>query len=71
MRCYSHLSDDEREQIGLLKALGLAGRVGRKGWGIFWAAVFYGQNNDFEEPSPYSPKHVPTGRVHLFFRPRR
>jgi len=22
MRCYSHLSDDEREQIGLLKALG-------------------------------------------------
>jgi hypothetical protein len=24
MRCYSHLSDDEREQIGLLKALGQA-----------------------------------------------
>jgi IS30 family transposase len=22
MRCYSHLSDDEREQIGLVKALG-------------------------------------------------
>ncbi len=22
MRCYSHLSDDEREQIGLAKALG-------------------------------------------------
>jgi IS30 family transposase len=22
MRCYLHLSDDEREQIGLLKALG-------------------------------------------------
>ena len=22
MRCYSHLSDDEREQVGLAKALG-------------------------------------------------
>jgi IS30 family transposase len=24
MRCYSHSSDDEREQIGLAKALGLS-----------------------------------------------
>ena len=34
MRCYSHLSDDEREQIGLAKALGhsigaIAQAVGR------------------------------------------
>ena len=34
MRCYSHLSDDEREQIGLAKALGhsigaIADSIGR------------------------------------------
>ena len=30
MRCYSHLSDDEREQIGLAKALGhLIGAIAR------------------------------------------
>ena len=36
MRCYSHLSDDEREQIGLAKAVGhsigaIAKAIGRPG----------------------------------------
>ena len=30
MRCYSHLSDDEREQIGLAKALGHSSARSRK-----------------------------------------
>lgn len=42
MRCYSHLSDDEREQIGLAKAVGhsigaiarmKAGASASPGWG--------------------------------------
>jgi hypothetical protein len=30
MQCYSHLSDDEREQIGLAKALGHSSARSRK-----------------------------------------
>ena len=28
------------------------------------------QDEDFKEPEAYSPANVPSGRVHLFFRPR-
>jgi FkbM family methyltransferase len=29
------------------------------------------QDEDYKEPEPYVPTIVPTGRIHMFFRPRR
>jgi IS30 family transposase len=51
MRYYSHLSDDEREQIGLLKALG-------QSIGVIAKSIRRPKSTVSRELSRYSPLHA-------------
>ena len=59
MRCYSHLSDDEREQIGLGKALGHSIGVIAQAIGRPRSTVWRELSRNRLPSGRYSPLHAP------------